>query len=69
MAIYRKVRLKGGESATSTNAIELKPGTPEAQAQGNSEAYSLWIPKDTSNRHWIAYQEWLAAGNTPDEPA
>ena len=64
MAIYRKVRLKGGESATSTNAIELKPGNAE-----NSEAYSLWIPKDTANRHWIAYQEWLTLGNTPDEPA
>jgi hypothetical protein len=64
MAIYRKVRLKGGDSATSPNSIELKPDNIV-----NRNAYSLWIPKDTDNRHWIAYQEWLAAGNTPDEPA
>jgi hypothetical protein len=29
------------------------------------------IPNDPDNRDWVAYQEWLAAGNTPiqlDEP-
>lgn len=24
------------------------------------------IPNSPGNRHWKAYQEWLAAGNTPD---
>jgi hypothetical protein len=24
------------------------------------------IPEDPNNRDWIAYQEWLADGNTPD---
>ena len=24
------------------------------------------IPDDTANRHWVAYQAWLALGNTPD---
>ena len=24
------------------------------------------IPNDPGNRDWIAYQVWLAAGNTPD---
>ena len=28
----------------------------------------LSIPNDPGNRHYIEYQEWLAAGNTP-EPA
>ena len=23
------------------------------------------IPNDLDNRDWVAYQEWLAAGNTP----
>jgi hypothetical protein len=27
------------------------------------------IPKDPSNTDWQAYQEWLAAGNTPLPPA
>jgi len=29
------------------------------------------IPEDVNNRDWVAYQKWLAAGNTPiplDEP-
>jgi len=25
-----------------------------------------YIPSDPQNRDWIQYQEWLAAGNTPD---
>ncbi len=29
---------------------------------------NLTIPNDPGNRHYIEYQEWLAAGNTP-EPA
>jgi len=24
------------------------------------------IPSDPKNRDWVAYQEWLAQGNTPD---
>lgn len=24
------------------------------------------IPHDKGNRHWQEYQDWLAAGNTPD---
>jgi hypothetical protein len=28
----------------------------------------LLVPCDPGNRHYIEYQEWLAAGNTP-EPA
>jgi hypothetical protein len=26
------------------------------------------IPNDSSNSDWIAYQEWVAAGNTPLPP-
>lgn len=27
---------------------------------------NLSIPNSSFNRHWIEYQEWLGAGNTPD---
>lgn len=30
------------------------------------EPENLDIPNNPSNRHWIAYQEWKAIGNTPD---
>lgn len=30
------------------------------------EADSAYIPADPSNLDWQQYQEWLAAGNTPD---
>lgn len=26
-----------------------------------------WVPNDAKNRHWVAYQEWLAEGNEPEE--
>lgn len=26
----------------------------------------LCIPNDPANSDWLAYQEWLALGNTPD---
>jgi hypothetical protein len=29
-------------------------------------ADNAFIPTDPNNRDWIAYQAWLAAGNTPD---
>jgi hypothetical protein len=28
---------------------------------------NLYIPKDESNRHYQAYLEWIAEGNTPEE--
>lgn len=33
-----------------------------------TETEIMSIPNDPGNRHYIEYQEWLAAGNTP-EPA
>ena len=27
----------------------------------------MFVPKDASNRHWIALQEWVAEGNTIKE--
>jgi len=27
-----------------------------------------WIPNAPGNKDWDMYQEWLAAGNTPDNP-
>jgi len=29
---------------------------------------SWLIPNDPGNKDWITYQNWLAAGNTPDPP-
>jgi hypothetical protein len=29
---------------------------------------SAFIPNNPQNRDWIAYQEWLADGNTPLPP-
>ena len=30
---------------------------------------NAYIPNDEQNTDWQAYQEWLAAGNTPLPPA
>jgi hypothetical protein len=27
-----------------------------------------WIPSDPANRDWAEYQDWLAAGGTPNPP-
>ena len=35
---------------------------PEGVFKGDK----LTIPNNIKNRHWREYQEWLAAGNTPD---
>jgi hypothetical protein len=29
---------------------------------------TLHVPPDPQNRHYIAVQEWIAEGNTPDAP-
>ena len=29
---------------------------------------NAWIPNDSSNADWQAYQAWLSAGNTPLPP-
>ena len=30
---------------------------------------NAYVPNDPANTDWQAYQEWLAAGNTPLPPA
>jgi aminopeptidase-like protein len=32
----------------------------------NDDGTITYIPNDTKNMDWIAYQEWLVQGNTPD---
>lgn len=38
-----------------THVVRLKDGKDEA-----------WIPSEPFNNDWVAYQAWLAEGNTPD---
>lgn len=26
----------------------------------------MWVPNDSKNRHWQAYQAWLSQGNSPE---
>ena len=39
--------------------------------QINSDGYlvngNMYVPNDPGNRHYIMVQEWIAAGNTPEE--
>jgi hypothetical protein len=53
MTIYRK-RLN---SRFGTETIE----------RVNDDGTVSYIPNDIRNKDWIAYQEWLAAGNTPED--
>lgn len=32
----------------------------------NVDGTETWIPNDSGNKDWAAYQAWLEDGNTPD---
>ena len=42
---------------------EIDPNTIKRLPDG------AFVPNDPANTDWQAYQEWLAAGNTPLPPA
>lgn len=41
-----------------------EPG--EGICRHNDDGSSSYIPNDSNNRDWVAYQEWLSLGNTPE---
>ena len=50
------------------NITSAKYGTDE---NGNNigvmaviDGETMWVPKNTANRHWIAILEWVADGNS-----
>jgi len=48
--------IKDAEDVLVTNVI----------SRTDDSGITSTVPNDPNNRDWVAYQEWLALGNTPD---